>query len=139
MVSVNIMGVLHGVKSVISKMIARKHGTIINISSIAGKKSFSQHTAYCGTKFFVHGFTEALREEVAGHNVRVMCVAPGVVETELLSHNKKEIVGPYEDWKKTMDQVLAPEDVSKTIMFAYSMPQHCCLREIAMAATQQKP
>ncbi|WP_047686664.1 SDR family oxidoreductase, partial [Xenorhabdus sp. NBAII XenSa04] len=59
---------------------------IINISSVAGRKNFPNHTVYVGTKFAVHGMSENLREELSKHNIRVTIIAPGAVETELLSH-----------------------------------------------------
>jgi NADP-dependent 3-hydroxy acid dehydrogenase YdfG len=67
-------------------MYEREKGTIINISSIAGRKTFPDHSVYCATKFAVHAFSEALREEASQHNVRVVIVAPGVVETEVRVH-----------------------------------------------------
>lgn len=60
MLSVNINGVLNGLKAVITGMKERKQGTIINISSMAGKKHFDNHTVYCATKFAVQALTEGL-------------------------------------------------------------------------------
>ncbi|MCV5646326.1 SDR family oxidoreductase, partial [Escherichia coli] len=86
MFDVNVIGLLNGMQSVLAPMKARNSGTIINISSIAGKKTFPDHAAYCGSKFAVHAISENVREEVASSNVRVTTIAPGAVETELLSH-----------------------------------------------------
>jgi NADP-dependent 3-hydroxy acid dehydrogenase YdfG len=72
MVTINVLGVLNGVKCVLEGMIKRKTGTIVNVSSVAGKKAFSNHSAYNATKAAVNLFTEAIRTEVAEHNVRVM-------------------------------------------------------------------
>lgn len=80
MFDVNVIGLLNGIDAVISDMKSRNTGTIINISSIAGKKSFPSHAAYCGTKFAVHGISETLRSEVAMNNVRVITIAPGAAE-----------------------------------------------------------
>ena len=60
MLSVNINGVLNGLKAVITGMKQRKQGTIINISSMAGKKHFDNHTVYCATKFAVQALTEGM-------------------------------------------------------------------------------
>ncbi|KAG2387458.1 hypothetical protein C9374_001790 [Naegleria lovaniensis] len=139
MISTNVMGVLNGIHVVLKDMIEKQHGTIINISSIAGKKSFSNHVAYCGTKFAVSGLTEALRSEVSSSKVRVIVIEPGVTQTELLGHNDTEQVEPYEEWKKTMTLgVLKAEDVAAAILFAYEAPPHVCVREIALAPTEQK-
>lgn len=139
MLNVNVMGVLNGVKTVLGKMVARQGGTIINISSIAGRKTFPDHAAYCATKFAVHALTENIRGEVAGSNVRMTVIAPGVVETELLSHTTdNNIVDGYKQWKaSTIEQGLNPDDIARTIEFAYSQPQNVCIREIVIADTRQ--
>lgn len=58
MFDVNVIGLLNGMQSVLAPMMERNTGTIINISSIAGKKTFPSHAAYCGTKFAVHAISE---------------------------------------------------------------------------------
>ncbi len=140
MYDVNVLGLLNGMQAVLSDMKARNTGTIVNISSIAGRKTFGEHAAYCGTKFAVHAISENVREEVADSNVRVITIAPGAVETELLSHTTSdEIIAGYESWKESMDGVLAPVDVANSISFAYQQPQNVCIREIVLCATRQQP
>ncbi|WP_218765569.1 SDR family oxidoreductase [Vibrio parahaemolyticus] len=140
MFDVNVLGLLNGMHSVLASMKARNSGTIINISSIAGKKTFPDHAAYCGTKFAVHAISENVREEVAASNVRVTTIAPGAVETELLSHTtSQDIKDGYDAWKVDMGGVLAVDDVARAVMFAYQQPQNVCIREIALAPTKQQP
>ncbi|HCH0946339.1 TPA: SDR family oxidoreductase [Vibrio parahaemolyticus] len=140
MFDVNVLGLLNGMHSVLASMKARNSGTIINISSIAGKKTFPDHAAYCGTKFAVHAISENVREEVAASNVRVTTIAPGAVETELLSHTTSQhIKDGYDAWKVDMGGVLAADDVARAVMFAYQQPQNVCIREIALAPTKQQP
>ena len=139
MFDVNVIGLLNGMQSVLSPMKARNTGTIINISSIAGRKTFANHAAYTGTKFAVHAISENVREEVADSNVRVITIAPGAVETELLSHTTSdEIKEGYQTWKESMGGAIQAEDIANTIMFAYSQPQNVCIREIVIAATRQQ-
>lgn len=138
MMNVNVIGVLNGIHSVLAGMVARQHGTIINISSIAGRKTFPDHAAYCGSKFAVHAISENLREEVSGQNVRVITIAPGAVETELLSHTTDAAIkAGYEDWKSMMGGVLSAAEVARAVVYAYSAPQSICIREIVLAATRQ--
>ncbi|CAF2542878.1 unnamed protein product [Rotaria sp. Silwood2] len=138
MVQVNIMGVLNGIHVVLAGMKERRHGTIINVSSVAGRKTYSNHAVYCGTKSAVHAFTEQIREEAASYDVRFTTIAPGVVDTELLSHTtSKQIVDDYQEWKKTMGQPLQSEDVANSILFAYQQPQRICIREIVLCPTRQ--
>jgi NADP-dependent 3-hydroxy acid dehydrogenase YdfG len=140
MLEVNVKGLLNGIHAVSAGMVARKHGTIINISSVAGRKTFANHVAYTATKFAVHGLSENLREELSPHDVRVVTIAPGAVETELLSHtNDAGIKAGYEAWKKDMGApVLSADDVARAIVYAYDQPQGVCIREIVLAATRQQ-
>ena len=140
MLDVNVKGLLNGIHAVAAGMVARQSGTIINVSSVAGRKTFANHVAYVGTKFAVHGISENLREELAAHAVRVITIAPGAVETELLSHTSDESIKlGYQAWKDDMGGlVLRPEDVAEAIRFAYQQPQSVCIREIVLAATRQQ-
>lgn len=99
MIDVNIKGILTGTKIVLEDMIKRNSGTIINTSSIAGRKTFDNHSVYCGTKFAVHAIT--------GSNVRFIVIAPGVVKTALLSHTTdEEIKKNYNSCKNKNSRVL---------------------------------
>jgi NADP-dependent 3-hydroxy acid dehydrogenase YdfG len=138
MYDVNVLALLNGMQAVLGDMKARKTGTIINVSSIAGKKSFPNHAAYVGTKFAVSSMSENVREEVAGDNVRVMTICPGAVETELLSHTTSDkIKEDYESWKESMGGVLVADDIARAAMFMYSQPQNINIREVVIAATKQ--
>lgn len=140
MLDVNVSGLLNGIHAVLKGMRERKSGTIINISSIAGRKTFPDHGVYCGTKFAVHAITEGLREEVAMDDVRCITIAPGAVETELLSHTTSDSIKEgYEAWKTEMGGVVKAEQIAEAIRFAYEQPQSLCIREIVLAATRQQP
>ena len=84
MIDLNIKGLLNGIKIVLPGMKERKCGTIIDISSVCGKKTMAGFSVYCGTKFFVHAVTENMREEMASFNVRFVTIAPGAVESEIV-------------------------------------------------------
>ena len=139
MFDVNVIGVLNGMQAVLEGMKIRGRGTIINTSSIAGRKTFPNHAAYCATKFGVHALTENAREEAASFGVRMVVIAPGAVETELLSHTTSDdIKEGYQSWKDAMGGVLRPSVVANTIWFAYNQPQEVNIREIVLAATRQQ-
>jgi NADP-dependent 3-hydroxy acid dehydrogenase YdfG len=138
MLNLNVMGVLNGIHTILGGMLERNQGSVINISSIAGRKTFPNHAVYCASKFAVHALTENIREETSQKDVRFMTIAPGVVETELLSHTSSEqIKADYTDWKKEMSQPLSPKDIADAILFAYSQPQRVCIREIVIGPTRQ--
>lgn len=138
MFDVNVIGLMNGMQAVLAPMKARQSGTIINISSIAGRKTFPNHAAYCGTKFAVHAISENVREEVSNSNVRVTTIAPGAVETELLSHTSStDIIDGYQDWKESMGGALQADDIARSVEYAYQQPQGVCIREIVICATRQ--
>ncbi|KRK78563.1 SDR family oxidoreductase [Companilactobacillus nodensis] len=139
MLDTNVMGVLNGMQIVLPEMKENHHGTIINISSIAGFKAFQNHAAYVASKFGVHGLSETVRQEVSGENVRVMLVAPGAAETELLTHvTDDKALSEYEEWKQSMGGItLDPKHVAETVKFMYEMPQEVNIREVDIAATAQ--
>lgn len=140
MYDVNVLALLNGMQAVLGDMKARNHGTIINISSIAGKKSFPNHAAYVGTKFAVSAISENVREEVADTGVRVMSICPGAVETELLSHTTSDtIINDYEAWKESMGGVLVADDIARTAAFMYAQPQNVNIRDVCITATRQQP
>jgi NAD(P)-dependent dehydrogenase (short-subunit alcohol dehydrogenase family) len=84
-VQVNLNGVYLVTKWVGRAMRDRKQGgSIINISSTAGRRGIPEYGAYCATKFGVVGFTQQLATELARHNIRVNCVAPGSHPTDMM-------------------------------------------------------
>ncbi|MGL9748310.1 SDR family oxidoreductase [Enterococcus sp. DIV0170] len=139
MMNTNVMGVLNGMQIVLPGMKERKHGTVINMSSLAGKKTFTNHAAYVASKFGVHGLSETIREELSGDNVRISLVAPGAAETELLTHvTDQGALTDYQAWKEGMGGItLNPVHVAESVKFIYDMPQEVTIREIDIAATAQ--
>ena len=139
MLDVNVMGVMNGMQIVMNDMKERNCGTIVNLSSLAGVKAFGNHAAYCASKYGVIGLSEVARMELSSYNVRVIRICPGAVSTELLSHTTSdEIKTGYNEWKdSTGVGTIKPQDIAKTIKFAYEMPQGVNLREIQIADTRQ--
>ena len=138
MIDVNVKGILTGTHVVLPDMVGRNEGTIINISSVAGRKTFDSHSVYCGTKFAVHAITEAMRKEVSGSNVRISVIAPAITETELLTHTTDEqIVADYNETKKQIERGMDVSQVADCAEFIYNMPQEVCIREIVLAKTKQ--
>jgi NADP-dependent 3-hydroxy acid dehydrogenase YdfG len=113
MIDINVGGVMHGVKEVVPRMLARGRGHVINIASTAGKGGFPGGGTYCGTKHYVVGVSEALRAELRGTGIEVSCVMPVVVNTELAS-------GLTET--RGVKQV-QPEDVADEIVAALKEPR----------------
>ena len=140
MLDVNVIGVLNGIKVVLNTMMHREKGTVINISSVVGKKAAANHAVYCATKAAVNALTEVVREEAAKYNIRFINIMPGVVETNLLeSTSDQNIKKDYRQWKKTLQLPLYAMDVAKIIGLCYEQPEHVCIRELIVAPTTQIP
>jgi short-subunit dehydrogenase len=82
MMQTNYFGAVWCTQAVLPQMLARGNGTIVNVASIAGIMGYARMGGYCATKFAMIGFSETLRDEVAGRGVRVAMVCPGTVETD---------------------------------------------------------
>lgn len=140
MIDINIKGVLTGIRLVLNDMIARQSGTIVNIGSIAGVKTFGNHAVYCGTKFAVHAITETIREEVSSKNVRLITIAPGMVETDLVNHTTHDASRDgWWSYAKQIGGALQPEDIAKAIVWSATLPQGVCVREMVICPTKQEP
>ncbi|MEO9139982.1 MAG: SDR family oxidoreductase [Jatrophihabitans sp.] len=85
MVEINVLGVMYGTKLALRRMLPRRSGHIINISSLAGESFVPGGATYCGTKHAVKGFTESIRREYRDSGVAVSQVMPTFTNTELVA------------------------------------------------------
>lgn len=139
MIAINATGVMNGVHAVMNGMMARRHGTIVNMSSIAGRKTYPDHTVYCGTKFFVHAVSESLRAQLAPYDVRVIVISPGIVETEVLDHVRDATtLDNYRANKVRIGGGISATHVADMILFAYQMPQNVLIQEMCVTPTRQE-
>jgi len=139
MIDVNLLGLLYCTHAALPLMIAAEGGHIVNVSSVAGRRANAGAGVYNMTKFGVTAFSEALRQEVTRAGIRVTCVEPGFVETELQGHNKHPMV--IEGLKKMREQVsdaLQAEDIADAIAYAVARPQHVSVNEVLIRPTQQQ-
>jgi len=81
LLEINLHAVIHGSREAIRRMRPRAAGTIVNVASTAGKQAAVGAATYCATKHGVVGFSEAIRLELRGSGIQVVCVMPGVVRT----------------------------------------------------------
>lgn len=139
MLDVNVLGVMNGMQIAIKDMRERKHGTIINLSSIDGLQPFGNHGAYCASKYGVRGLTQTVRMEMSPYNVRVIAIEPGAVTTKLLGHTTdKNIIDGYNQWKENVGAVnITAADVARTVKFAYELSQSVLLQKIIITDAMQ--
>ena len=139
MIDINTKGVMNTVHAVMGGMIERQHGTLVMMSSIAGRKIYPDHTVYCGTKYFVHAVSEGLREYLSQYGVRVQVVSPGVIETEVLSGvNDPGTLAAYQANKVAIGGGIGAEHVADLIVSTYQMPQNALVQEIVVTPTRQR-
>jgi NADP-dependent 3-hydroxy acid dehydrogenase YdfG len=137
MIDVNIKGVLYCTSAAIPHMLAKKSGHIVNISSVAGRIVFPAGSVYCATKHAITAFSEGLRQELSVRsNIRVTCIEPGVVATELTNTITDESLKAFVDTTKTME-ALRSEDIANAIVYAVDSPPHVNVNEILIRPTTQ--
>ena len=138
-IDINTKGVMNTLHAVMNGMKERGHGTIVNMSSIAGRKVYPDHSVYCGTKFFVHAVSESIRAYLAPHNVRVVVISPGIIDTEVLNHVTDETtLKNYKDNKVRIGGGISADHVANMILFAYQMPQNVLIQEMVVTPTRQE-
>jgi NAD(P)-dependent dehydrogenase (short-subunit alcohol dehydrogenase family) len=88
LMNINFWGTVHGVQYFLPMLKREKRAHIVNLSSVFGLIAPAGQTPYAASKFAVRGFTEALRHELEGTNVRVSCVHPGGIRTPIARHSR---------------------------------------------------
>jgi amino acid adenylation domain-containing protein/thioester reductase-like protein len=129
-IDVNCHGTTNMIGAVLPHMIENKRGHILNITSDAGKRGFAGLAVYSGTKFFIEGFTQALRQEMIEYNIRITNIQPGDVATKLAGRSTDQEARMKFDGSNAGHKILDPEDIAKTVLFALSQPPHVALNEI---------
>lgn len=139
LIDINCVGVLNGMHAVAHGMKARRRGTIINVSSIAGRKVYPHHDVYGGTKHFVHAVSEGMRQTMSPYEVRVMVISPGSTETDIgatITH--KDAFDFWSTGRDAMGGGIDPQHVARTMLFAYQLPQSVNLQEVTITPTRQE-
>ncbi len=91
-IGTNLTGTFNLTRNAIVTFLKQKSGSIVNISSVAGIVGLPRQVNYVSSKAGIIGFTKGLAREVAAYNIRVNCVAPGFIETDMVSGLKEEAV-----------------------------------------------
>jgi NADP-dependent 3-hydroxy acid dehydrogenase YdfG len=137
MIEVNLLGLLYCTHAAMPLM-AESGGDVVNLSSTAGRRADAGAAVYNMTKFGVHAFSEALRQEALHQGIRVTIVAPGFVETELQGHNTNPLVRQaMERSREQIGEVLHADDIAEAIVHAVTRPAHVCVNEILVRPTRQ--
>jgi len=124
MLAVNLKGTILGSQEALRRMIPRKAGSIVNIISTASLRGVPSETVYCAAKWGVRGFTQGLQEEAAAHNVRVIALLPGGVDTAFWDAASER--------KAPVEKFLTPAQVADATVSALQMDDWCVPREIVL-------
>ena len=117
--AVNVLGTIECTRLFLPSMIHRKAGTIINISSMWGQVGASCEVDYSASKAAIIGFTKALAQEVAPSQIRVNCIAPGVIQTKMLDcYDEMTLQALAEE--TPLQRLGTPEDIAKAVYFLSS-------------------
>ena len=114
--SVNVDGAFYASRAVLPHMLHEHEGCIVNISSIWGQRGASCEVAYSATKAALIGLTRSLAAELAPSHVRVNCVAPGVIETDMMASFTAEDKAALAE-ETPVERLGTPEEVARTLVF----------------------
>lgn len=117
--SVNVDGAFHTIQAVLPRMIREKSGSIINISSIWGQRGASCEVTYSSTKAALIGMTRSLAMELAPSRVRVNCVAPGVINTDMVQVLGEDVLQQLAE-ETPIGRLGTAEDIAAAVAFLVS-------------------
>lgn len=119
MINSNLTSVFKYCRTALPQMISRKSGCIINISSMWGEVGASCEVHYSAAKAGIIGLTKALAKEVGLSNIRVNCITPGVIQTDMLKSFSDEDIAALKD-ETPIGRIGQPEDVAEAVYFLAS-------------------
>ena len=129
MFSVNVGGAFYCAQAVLPGMISRRSGAIVNIASMWGQVGASCEVCYSATKAALIGFTKALAQEVGPSGVRVNCVSPGVIDTDMNRALDESTLAGLAD-ETPLSRLGAPEDVARAVYFLASEDAACITGQV---------
>lgn len=106
-IAVNLRGPFLMARAILPGMKSRRRGHVVNVASTAARRGFAGGAAYCASKFGLAGLSEAMLQDVRGHDVRVTCILPSTVATDMARRG---------DFLKDAAKAIRPEDVAQAIV-----------------------
>ena len=118
-INTDLSGVFYCVRYVLPAMISRKSGCIITVASMWGESGASCEAAYSASKAGVIGFTKALARELGPSGIRVNCVSPGLIDTDMNAGVDKDILAQMA-YDTPLMRMGTPSDVAQVMRFLAS-------------------
>ena len=116
---VNVSGAIYCSRAVLPGMVRRGEGVILNLSSMWGQVGGSCEVAYSATKAALIGMTQALAKEVGPSGVRVNCIAPGVIDTDMVQVLGPEVLHDLAE-QTPLGRLGTPQDIANAVAFLVS-------------------
>ena len=123
------------VNEVVKKMKVKQFGDVVNICSIAAHEAYAGGSIYCASKFGLRAYSDSLRKETHGQNIRVINISPGMVETEFSQVRFNDV-----EKAKAVYAGMTPltaDDIAYQILNALKSPRHVNIDEVIILATDQ--
>jgi NADP-dependent 3-hydroxy acid dehydrogenase YdfG len=138
-IETNVLGLMRMTRLCLPYLIESGHGHIVNMGSVAGVWSYPSGSSYVASKFAVHGYTRALRDDLQGKPVRVTNIAAGMVETDF---SKVRFKGDEEKANAVYADValggpLSAQDIAECVLFALTRRPNVNIDEILVMALAQ--
>ncbi|SPJ70653.1 related to ketoreductases [Fusarium torulosum] len=136
----NINGVMFTTHAVMNhSMWERKKGTIINISSVTGLECppFNGEAVYHASKAFLEGFSNSLRMETAGSDIKVLVLRPGVVETHFHLQRVQYNQAAMDEFTQGYEPLVA-EDLAQSVLYMLSLPPRISIKAMDCVPTAQR-
>lgn len=117
----------------------RKKGTIINVSSVTGLECppFNGEAVYHASKAFLEGFSNSLRMETAGSDIRVLVLRPGVVQTHFHLQRVQYDQSAMDDFVEGYEPLVA-EDLAQSVLYMLSLPPRISIKALDCVPTAQR-
>ncbi|MFT6836048.1 MAG: 3-hydroxy acid dehydrogenase/malonic semialdehyde reductase [Francisellaceae bacterium] len=136
MIDTNINGLINFTREILPVMVKNNNGHVINIGSIAGSWPYPGGNIYCATKAFVQQFSRCLRADLAGKNVRVSNIEPGLAQTGYAEVRFKGDKGKADSLYENTKPLVAA-DIAEIIYFTTTLPTHVNINSIEVMPTCQ--
>ena len=136
-VETNVIGLIRLTHAVIHGMLERGRGDIVNVGSVAGIRPYATGTAYVASKHAVHGFSESLRRDFAGHGIRVIEIMPGLVLTDF-AETRWSSKEKADEFYAKFEQTLEPDDIADTIVYGVTRPARVVVSQLVVVPSTQK-
>jgi NADP-dependent 3-hydroxy acid dehydrogenase YdfG len=134
-IDINLMGTVYTCWAAIPHMRKAGVGDIITISSLAARKGGPETNAYSASKHAVNAMTDGMRQELGGHNIRVMTLMPGATETEVYSGISNPAWRSAIEKHVTKEGAVKASDIGETLVFMLAMPRRANISEITVRPT----